>query len=115
MTRFYHARWTIEQVNRTMKTEGSRIEAVCVAEGGPVKNLVDATPRPRAGDVKGHASWLETRTDGMTGQQRNDDSAGAIGFRGHEPGILVGTRRAMTLPLTTVGSPDGVESAMIVA
>jgi hypothetical protein len=43
MTRFYRARWTIEQVNRTMKTEGFRIEAVRVAEGGPFENLAAAT------------------------------------------------------------------------
>jgi hypothetical protein len=43
MTRFYRDRWTIEQVHRTMKTEGFRIEAVRVAEGGPFENLTAAT------------------------------------------------------------------------
>jgi hypothetical protein len=42
ITRFYRARWTIEQVNRTMKTEGFRIEASRVAEGGPFENLAAA-------------------------------------------------------------------------
>jgi hypothetical protein len=40
--RFYRARWTIEQVNRTMKTEGFRIEASRVADGGPFENLTAA-------------------------------------------------------------------------
>jgi hypothetical protein len=43
ITRFYRARWTIEQVFRTMKTEGFRIEAVRVADGGPFENLAAAT------------------------------------------------------------------------
>jgi hypothetical protein len=42
ITRFYRARWTIEQVNRTMKTEGFRIETSRVAEGGPFENLAAA-------------------------------------------------------------------------
>ena len=42
MTRFYRARWTIEQVNRTMKTEGFRIETSRVADGGPFENLTAA-------------------------------------------------------------------------
>lgn len=42
ITRFYRARWTIEQVNRTMKTEGFRIEASRVADGGPFENLATA-------------------------------------------------------------------------
>jgi len=42
ITRFYRARWTIEQVNRTMKTEGFRIEASRAAEGGPFDNLAAA-------------------------------------------------------------------------
>jgi hypothetical protein len=42
ITRFYRARWTIEQVNRTMKTEGFRIEAPRVADGGPFENLAAA-------------------------------------------------------------------------
>jgi hypothetical protein len=43
IARFYRARWTIEPVNRTMKTEGFRIEASRVAEGGPLENLAAAT------------------------------------------------------------------------
>ena len=42
ITRIYRARWTIEQVNRTMKTEGFRIETSRVAEGGPFENLAAA-------------------------------------------------------------------------
>ena len=42
ITRFYPSRWTIEQVNRTMKTEGFRIEASRVAGGGPFENLAAA-------------------------------------------------------------------------
>jgi len=42
ITRNYRARWTIEQVNRTMKTEGFRIESSRVAEGGPFENLAAA-------------------------------------------------------------------------
>lgn len=43
ITRFYRARWTIEQLFRTMKTKGFDIEAVRVAEGGPFENLAAAT------------------------------------------------------------------------
>ena len=43
MTRFYRARWTIEQLFRTMKTKGFDIEAVRVCEGGPFENLTAAT------------------------------------------------------------------------
>ncbi|HEY0183698.1 MAG TPA: IS4 family transposase, partial [Rhodopila sp.] len=43
ITRFYRARWTIEQLFRTMKTKGFDIEAVRVAEGGPFENLTAAT------------------------------------------------------------------------
>lgn len=42
MTRAYRGRWTIEQVNRTMKTEGFRIEASRLADGGPFENLAAA-------------------------------------------------------------------------
>jgi hypothetical protein len=42
ITRIYRARWTIEQVNRTMKTEGFRIEASRLADGGPFENLAAA-------------------------------------------------------------------------
>jgi hypothetical protein len=42
ITRYYRARWTIEQVNRTMKTESFRIEASRVADGGPFENLTAA-------------------------------------------------------------------------
>jgi hypothetical protein len=41
--RFYRARWTIEQLFRTMKTKGFDIEAVRVAEGEPFENLTAAT------------------------------------------------------------------------
>ena len=43
ITRSYRARWTIEQLFRTMKTKGFDIEAVRVAEGGPFENLTAAT------------------------------------------------------------------------
>jgi hypothetical protein len=43
MTRFYRARWTIEQLFRTMKTKGFDIEAVRVSEGGSFENLTAAT------------------------------------------------------------------------
>jgi hypothetical protein len=43
ITGFYRARWTIEQLFRTMKTKGFDIEAVRVAEGGPFENLTAAT------------------------------------------------------------------------
>jgi hypothetical protein len=43
ITRFYRARWTIEQLFRTMKTKGFNIAAVRVAEGGPFENLTAAT------------------------------------------------------------------------
>jgi hypothetical protein len=43
ITRFYRARWIIEQLFRTMKTKGFNIEAVRVAEGGPFENLTAAT------------------------------------------------------------------------
>jgi len=43
ITGFYRFRWNIEQVHRTMKTEGFRIEASRVAEGGPFENLTIAT------------------------------------------------------------------------
>lgn len=42
VTSFYRGRWTIEQVNRTMKTEGFRIETSRVAAGGPFENLAAA-------------------------------------------------------------------------
>jgi|HubBroStandDraft_1064217.scaffolds.fasta_scaffold104167_1 hypothetical protein len=42
ITRVYRARWTIEQVNRTMKTEGFRIEASRLTDGGPFENLAAA-------------------------------------------------------------------------
>lgn len=41
-TRSYRVRWTIEQVNRTMKTEGFRIETSRVTDGGPFENLAAA-------------------------------------------------------------------------
>jgi hypothetical protein len=43
ITGFYRARWTIEQLFRTMKTKGFDIEAVRVAEDGPFENLTGAT------------------------------------------------------------------------
>jgi hypothetical protein len=42
ITRWYRARWTIEQVNRTMKSEGFRIETSRVADGGPFEKLAVA-------------------------------------------------------------------------
>lgn len=43
ITRFYRARWTIEQLFRTMKTKGFDIEAVRIAEAGPFEKLTAAT------------------------------------------------------------------------
>jgi Transposase DDE domain len=43
ITDFYRARWTIEQLFRTMKTTGFDIEAARVAEGAPFENLAAAT------------------------------------------------------------------------
>lgn len=43
ITGYYRQRWTIEQLFRTMKTQGFDIEAVRVAEGGPFENLAVAT------------------------------------------------------------------------
>jgi hypothetical protein len=42
-TRHYRLRWTVEQVFRTMKTEGFRIEQARTSEGGPFENLATAT------------------------------------------------------------------------
>jgi len=42
-TRRYRLRWTVEQVFRTMKTEGFRIEQARTAEGGSFENLAAAT------------------------------------------------------------------------
>lgn len=43
ITGFYRQRWTIEQLFRTMKTQGFDIEASRVSEGGPFENLATAT------------------------------------------------------------------------
>ncbi len=43
ITGFYHQRWTIEQLFRTMKTKGFDIEASRVAEGWTIRSL----PSPR--------------------------------------------------------------------
>jgi hypothetical protein len=40
---FYRARWTIEQLFRTLKTKGFNVEALRQAEGGPFENLVAAS------------------------------------------------------------------------
>ena len=43
MVGFYRQRWTIEQVFRTMKTQGFDIEAVPIRENAPLRNLACAT------------------------------------------------------------------------
>jgi hypothetical protein len=40
---FYRQRWTIEQLFRTLKTQGFDIEALRLAENGPLEKLVTAT------------------------------------------------------------------------
>jgi hypothetical protein len=40
---FYRQRWTIEQLFRTLKTQGFDVEALRVAEGGPFEKLVTAS------------------------------------------------------------------------
>jgi hypothetical protein len=40
---FYRQRWTIEQLFRTLKTQGFDIEALRLAEGGPFEKLVAAS------------------------------------------------------------------------
>lgn len=40
---FYRQRWTIEQLFRTLKTKGFDIEALRLAEGGPLEKLVTAS------------------------------------------------------------------------
>src|SRR5919206_489293 len=43
ITRFYRARWTIEQLFRVMKTKGFDIEAVRIIEAAPFEKLTAAT------------------------------------------------------------------------
>jgi len=40
---FYRQRWTIEQLFRTLKTQGFDVEALRLAEGGPFEKLVTAS------------------------------------------------------------------------
>jgi hypothetical protein len=40
---FYRQRWTIEQLFRTLKTQGFNVEALRQAEGGPFERLVAAS------------------------------------------------------------------------
>jgi Transposase DDE domain len=77
ITRFYHQRWTIEQLFRRMKTKGFDIEAVRVADNGPFENLTTATPIAAIQVLQ-----MVRERDGAAGRALEDvlDAATAVRF-----------------------------------
>lgn len=67
ITATYRQRWTIEQLFRTMKTQGFDIEASRVEEGGPFENLAAATLIAAVQVLQ-----MVRERDGQTGQKLED-------------------------------------------
>jgi hypothetical protein len=99
---FYRARWTIEQLFRTLKTQGFQVEALRLAAPGPFEKLVTATliaavtvlqlvherdgtaRRPLADafdpDERPILEAVSTSLEGKTMRQKNPHPKGSLAF-----------------------------------
>jgi len=99
---FYRQRWTIEQLFRTLKTQGFDVEALRLAEGGPFEKLVAASliaavtvlqlVREREGvakrpledafdrDDRPVLETLSASLEGKTARQKNPHPKGSLAF-----------------------------------
>ncbi len=99
---FYRQRWTIEQLFRTLKTQGFDVEALRLAEGGPFEKLVTASliaavtvlqlVRERDGvakrpledafdlDDRPVLEVLSASLEGKTARQKNPHPKGSLAF-----------------------------------
>jgi hypothetical protein len=99
---FYRQRWTIEQLFRTLKTQGFDVEALRLAEGGPFEKLVTASlvaavtvlqlVRERDGvakrpledafdpDDRPVLETLSASLEGNTARQKNPHPKGSLAF-----------------------------------
>ena len=99
---FYRERWTIEQLFRTLKTQGFDVEALRLADGGPFENLVAASVvaavtvlqlvRERDGmgkrpledaldaDDRPALEAVCTTLEGKTARQKNPHARGSLAF-----------------------------------
>lgn len=99
---FYRQRWTIEQLFRTIKTQGFDVEALRLAEGGPFEKLVTASliagvtvlklVRERDGiakrpledafdpDDRPVLETISANLEGKTARQKNPHPKGSLAF-----------------------------------
>jgi DDE family transposase len=99
---FYRQRWTIEQLFRTLKTQGFNVEALRQAEGGPFERLVAASliaavtvlqlVRERDGvakrpledafdpDDRSALEAISADLEGQTAKQKNPHPKGSLAF-----------------------------------
>jgi hypothetical protein len=102
MVGFYRQRWTIEQLFRTLKTQGFQVESLRLADNGPFEKLVTATlvaattvlqlVRERDGlagrpltdaldpDDQPILETLSTSLEGKTARQKNPHPKGSLAF-----------------------------------